>query len=244
MNLVPSSDENSANKNLEKISSRINPCLIRLAYPLGCYFVLPLFFRQIDIIGRENVPLTGPVLVAPTHRSRWDALILPAAIGRLASGRDLRFMVTADEYNRPIQGWFIRRMGGFPVNVNRPERGSIAHSIELLSQGEMLAIFPEGDIVRDTKVHPLKRGVARIALDVETAHPGCGIKILPVSLKYDSLYPSWGDRVTVKIGEPIDVASYRSASIRKGSEKLTHVLETALADLHEESSSAIPVPIS
>ncbi|MCU0535441.1 MAG: 1-acyl-sn-glycerol-3-phosphate acyltransferase [Hydrococcus sp. Prado102] len=241
MNLVPSSDENSANKNIEKISSRINPCLIRLAYPLGCYFVLPLFFRQIDIIGRENVPQTGPVLVAPTHRSRWDALILPSAIGRLASGRDLRFMVTADEYNRPIQGWFIRRMGGFPVNVNRPDRGSISHSIDLLSQGEMLAIFPEGDIVRDTKVSPLKRGVARIALDVEAAHPGCGIKILPVSLKYDSLYPSWGDRVTVKIGEPINVASYSSASIRKGSEKLTRVLETALTNLHEEPTSAIPV---
>jgi 1-acyl-sn-glycerol-3-phosphate acyltransferase len=232
MNLVLSSQETLTN-------SQINPCLIRLAYPLGCNVVMPLFFKSIDVVGRENVPQTGPVLVAPTHRSRWDALILPYAIGRLASGRDLRFMVTADEYNRPIQGWFIRQLGGFPVNVERPGFGTFAHSVELLSQGEMLTIFPEGGIIRDTKVKPLKRGVARIALEVEVERPGSGIKILPVSLKYDSLYPSWGSRATIKIGQPIDVASYSSASIKKSSEKLTRELEATLIDLHEEPNQAI-----
>jgi 1-acyl-sn-glycerol-3-phosphate acyltransferase len=242
MNLLPSSSETAilANKDQDRISSRINPCLIRLAYPLGCYFVMPLFFRSIDIIGQENVPLTGPVLIAPTHRSRWDALIVPYAIGRYTSGRDVRFMVMNSEM-RGLQGWLIRQMGGFPVNVDRPGRDSLKHSIDLLSQGEMLTMFPEGGIVRDTKVRPLKRGVARIALDVESNHPGCGIKILPIALKYDVLFPSWGSHVTVKVGEPISVANYMSASIKKSSEKLTSVLETTLIDLYEESSQAIPV---
>jgi 1-acyl-sn-glycerol-3-phosphate acyltransferase len=228
-------------QNRDRNLSRLNPCLMRLAYPLGCNVVLPLFFGHIEVVGQENIPQTGPLLVAPTHRSRWDALLLPYAIGRWVSGRDLRFMVTADEYNRPLQGWFIRRMGGFPVNVERLGRSSITHSVELLSQGEMLVMFPEGGIIRDTKVHPLKRGVARIALDVESNHPGSDIKILPISLKYDSFYPDWGSHVTITIGEAIDVASYSSASVKKSSQMLTTALETKLKELHEEPSHAIAV---
>ncbi|AFY76665.1 MAG: 1-acyl-sn-glycerol-3-phosphate acyltransferase [Hydrococcus sp. C42_A2020_068] len=229
----------------EQINSRINPCLIRLAYPLGCYVVMPLFFGRIEVIGRENVPQTGPVLVAPTHRSRWDALIVPYAIGRLASGRDLRFMVTIDEYHRPVQGWFIRQLGGFPIDTKRPGISSLHHSVELLRAGEMLVIFPEGapggKIYRGEKVHPIKRGVARIALEVELAQPGSGIKILPIAIKYSQPYPSWGSNVAVTIGEPIDVVDYSSASIKKSSQALTNALESALRELYEGTSQAIPM---
>jgi 1-acyl-sn-glycerol-3-phosphate acyltransferase len=76
----------------------------------GNYLVLPAFFSKITVTGQENIPLTGGVILAPTHRSRWDALILPYAVGRLVSGRDLRFMVSANEM-KGVQGWFIRRLG-------------------------------------------------------------------------------------------------------------------------------------
>jgi 1-acyl-sn-glycerol-3-phosphate acyltransferase len=235
----------SSQETSEQIDSRINPYLIRLAYPLGCYAVMPLFFGRIEILGRENIPQIGPVLVAPTHRSRWDALIVPYAIGRLVSGRDLRFMVTIDEYHRPIQGWFIRQLGGFPIDTKRPGISSLHHSVELLRAGEMLVIFPEGapggKIYRGETVHPIKRGVARIALEVESAQPGSGIKILPMGIRYDRPYPSWGSNVTVTIGEPIDVASYSSASIKKSSQMLTSALEVALRELYKESSQAIPM---
>jgi 1-acyl-sn-glycerol-3-phosphate acyltransferase len=233
MNLSATNRVTKTNKNLQPIDSHINPFLIRLAYPLACRVVIPLVFRHIEIIGQENIPLEGPVLVAPTHRSRWDALLVPYAIGRWISGRDLRFMVTADEYNRPIQGWFIRRLGGFPVNVERPGLSSLAHSVKLLSQGEMITIFPEGGIVREEKVRSLKRGVARIALDVESANSGSGIKILPISLKYDRPFPGWGSSVKIEIGAAIDVANYASPSLKKSSERLTKVLESALKELHE-----------
>ena len=96
----------------EPVSSKVSPWLARLIYPLGCYVVLPVYFGRITVSGQENIPRTGPVIVAPTHRSRWDALIVPYAVGRLASGRDLHFMVSANE-TRGVQGWFISRMGDF-----------------------------------------------------------------------------------------------------------------------------------
>ena len=117
------------------------------------------------------------------------------------SGRDVRFMVTSSEVTG-IQGWFIRRMGGFPVDIKRPGASSLEYSVEVLKQGEMLVIFPEGGIFRDHDVHPLKRGVARIALEVECQQPGCGMKILPVRIEYSQPFPSWGTDITVNIGSP------------------------------------------
>ncbi len=58
---------------------------------------LPAFFSAIKVVGRENLPSSGPLLLAPTHRARWDALLLPLAAGRRVTGRDCRFMVTLDE---------------------------------------------------------------------------------------------------------------------------------------------------
>lgn len=219
------------------INSGISPILASFLYPLGCYAVMPLYFGSIEVSGKENIPQTGPVIVAPTHRSRWDPLIVSYATGRLVSGRHLRFMVTTDEYNRPFQGWFIRQMGGFPINTQRPDMSSLKHSVELLYQNEMLVIFPEGGIFRDSTVSTIKRGLARIALEAEFEQPGIGVKILPISLRYSDPYPSWGSKVRVKIGFPISVAKYSSDSLRKSSQKLTATLETRLKDLYEEKQS-------
>jgi 1-acyl-sn-glycerol-3-phosphate acyltransferase len=225
-------DESLTLKKANSIHSRIDPWLIRWFYPLGAYFVLPSYFDRITVTGREHIPLDGPVIVAPTHRSRWDALILPFAIGRLVSRRDLRFMVSANEM-KGIQGWFIRRLGGFPVNTDHPGMGSLIHSLELLAEGEMVAIFPEGGIFRDNVVHRLKPGVARIALELEETNPRSGIKILPVSIAYSQPYPRWRAQATVKIGEAIEVLEYRQGSLKRDTVRLTHELSDRLRALHE-----------
>lgn len=216
-----------------ELHSRISPWVARLLYPLGCYLVLPFFFGKIEITGQENIPLYDPVIIAPTHRSRWDAFIIPYALGRLASGRDLRFMVSENEV-KGLQGWVIRRMGGFPVNTERPQLNSVRHSIKLLKQTpEMLVIFPEGGIYNDNQIHPLKRGVALIALQAETDKSNRRVKILPVGIRYSDPYPSWRTKVKVDIGLPLTVAEYLNGSLRQSSQNLTAALEEKLRQLYE-----------
>lgn len=215
------------------LDSRVSPILAHVLYHLGCYIVLPFYFGKITVIGRENIPLTEPVIVAPTHRSYWDALLVAYSVGRLASGRDLRFMTSKDHVKAPIKGWFIRQLGGFPVDTKRPGRKSIHHSIELLSNSEMLVMFPEGGIFRNREINTLKRGIAHIALEVESEHPGLNVKILPMSIKYSQPYVSWGTDVTVKIAPPLNVVDYLSNSLRQSSQKLTTALKTALQEIHE-----------
>ena len=232
--LKPQPNSSDLNSELpDELNSRVSPWVAKILYPLGCHLVLPFFFGKIKINGQDNIPSDGPTIVAPTHRSRWDALIVPYVVGRLASGRDLRFMVSANEVSG-LQGWIIRRMGGFPVNTDRPNLNSVSHSIKLLKQDrEMLVIFPEGGIYHDRQIHPLKRGVALIALQAETDKFERKVKILPVGIRYSEPVPKWGTEVTVDIGSPLTVADYFDGSLRQSSQKLTAALEESLRKLYD-----------
>ena len=232
--LKPHQDSTSLDsEKSDELNSRVSPWLARILYPIGCYVVIPLFFGKIQIDGKENIPLHEPVIVAPTHRSRWDAMIVPYALGRLVSGRDLRFMVSANEV-KGIQGWIIRRMGGFPVDTERPQLSSVRHSVKLLEQDqEMLVIFPEGGIFNDYEIHPLKRGAALIALQAQTDQPEREVKILPVTIRYSQPYPSWGTKVKVDIGSPLTVNQYLDKSVRQSSRKLTNALQEILQKLYK-----------
>lgn len=218
----------------QPISSRITPWVASLVYPLGTYLVSPSYFARVEVAGQGNIPPTGPVILAPTHRSRWDALIVPLTTGKLASGRHLHYMISVNEY-KGFQGWFMKHLGGFPVDPKRPGIESLRYSVDLLCRGEMVVIFPEGDIYRERRVCPLKRGVATIALSAQSRlAAGETVKILPVSIHYSQPYPTWRCSVRVEIGQPLEVANYCCGSRKKNSQHLTADLETALKQVHEE----------
>lgn len=219
-----------------QISSRVSPVLSAIAYPLGTHVIVPSFFGAIDIRGQENVPRTGPVILAPTHRSRWDALIVPYGTGRNITGRYLRFMVSADEM-QGVQGWVIRRLGCFPVNTRRVDPASLQHGIELLCRGEMMVVFPEGDIYQQPEVACLKRGLAKMALQAQ-AQCTETINIVPISLSYSQPEPRRGCAVRMQIGEAIAVTSYQSESLKKSSHQLTQDLSTQLCQIH--STARLP----
>ncbi|MGC1308782.1 MAG: lysophospholipid acyltransferase family protein [Phormidesmis sp.] len=213
--------------------SRLSPWLAPLMYGLGEKIILPAYFSKIEIIGQENIPTAGPVVLAPTHQSRWDPLLV-GLVGKRA-GRYLRFMVTADEC-LGIQGWFIRRLGGFPVHVRRPSVQTLRHGVQLLQEQEMLVIYPEGNIYQDG-IHPLKPGLARIALRAEHSRPQVDVMIVPISLEYSELCPQWRGTVKVRIGEPIAVADYKAGVVKVQSKQLTADLQAALLQLASGSNS-------
>ena len=225
--LKSSPNSNLSSEKTDELSSRVSPWLARLLYPLGCHIVIPGFFGKIEITGQENIPLQDPVIIAPTHRSRWDAVIVPYAVGRLVSGRDLRFMVSADEM-RGIQGWFVRRFGGFAVDTRRPTVTSLRHGVELLQKGEVLVIFPEGNIFRQRQIQPLKPGLARLAIQAEADRPGLGVQVVPIVVDYSQTMPGWGCNVRIGVAPPLSVSRYCQGPNKQGALKLTADLEAAL----------------
>jgi 1-acyl-sn-glycerol-3-phosphate acyltransferase len=161
--------------------------------------------------------------------------MVPYAAGRDITGRELRFMVSANEM-KGLQGWLIRHLGGFPIDTEQPGIGSFRHAVELLLNQEAIAIFPEGNIFRDGSLHPLKRGVARIALQAEleaesSGSAGLGVKIVPISIRYSQPIPRWRCQVKIQIGSPLLAADYGQMSAKRGAKQLTADLEAMLKEL-------------
>jgi 1-acyl-sn-glycerol-3-phosphate acyltransferase len=237
--LTNSKSDNSPLQSSQLVQSRVSPWLSKIIYPLGQYIVLPGFFREIEIRGKEYTPHTGAVILAPTHRTRWDALLIGYAIGPYVTGRSSRIMVTTDEI-KGIQGWFLRRLGCFEIDTTKTSLAVIRHSIELLHQGEMLTIFPEGNLIRDRMLHPLKEGLTRIAMQAVSLKPDLDLKILPINLDYEHPYPKFRDRVTVELGKPLQVNDYQQFSSKTGAKKLHQDLIQSLEDLmHKALPNAI-----
>jgi 1-acyl-sn-glycerol-3-phosphate acyltransferase len=230
--------EASAPEPIALIHSRFSPWLTPLVYSLARWVVLPFYFGRIEITGQEHLPGEGAVILAPTHRSRWDAIIVAYATGRNVTGRDVRFMVSADEC-KGFQGWLIRRLGGFPVNTLRPTIASLRHGVEVLQNREMLVIFPEGGIFRDDQIHSLKPGLARLAMQATASQPALNIQVVPITIQYSDPCPQWRTRVSLRIDRPLQVESYSQGVAKQDACRLTHDLTHALEGLMGQSTKPL-----
>lgn len=212
-----------------------------LAYPLFRYLVLPIYFKQIQVTGREHLPDQGPdqgaVILAPTHRSRWDALLVTYAAGRYVTGRDLRYMVSINEM-KGLQGWFIERMGGFPVNTQKSDVGSLRHGIDLLEKECMLVVFPEGRIIEaEADVKSIRSGLAYLGLQAATAESAKAVQIVPISIRYSPPVPRWRSQAAIAIGQPLSTADYcqnPQKPLKDCAQQLRDNLQKALQDLHSQ----------
>ena len=163
---------------------------------------LPLQFRERLVLHPERLPHRGPVLLSPTHRARWDALMLPMAAGRRVSGRDCRFMVTTAEM-RGLQGWFLHRLGCFPVNPGQPSMTTLRLAIDLLADGQQLVVFPEGQIQRRDRPIQLRSGLVRLAQLAQNR--GVEVPVIPVGLGYSQAPPRPFSRAALCFGHALSL---------------------------------------
>ncbi len=161
------------------------------------------FFRRKIVLGQENLPLLGPVVLAPTHRSRWDALMLTMAAGRRVTNRDSRFMVTLSEM-KGLQGWFLDRLGCFPIDKRKPSLTALRYSIDLLIAGQQLVLFPEGKINRKRKsVLKIEKGLVRLSQLALTK--GIDVTVIPIGLGYSEVIPRPFTDAAICFAEPIKI---------------------------------------
>ena len=161
---------------------------------------LNYFFQKKIVIGQENLPLKGSVVLAPTHRSRWDALMLTMAAGRRITNRDCRYMVTRSEM-RGLQGWFLNRLGCFPIDQRRPSLATLRFAVDLLLSRQQLVVFPEGKINRFGEPVKLKKGLIRLAQ--LASNKGIDITIVPVGLAYSEVIPKFCGSASICFSKPI-----------------------------------------
>jgi len=198
-------------KNNEANLYRIQSYLAVLAMWLTQDIVLKFFFSKKIIEGKEFLNLLdGPIIIAPTHRSRWDGLILTFAIGRRVTNRDCRFMVTTPEM-KGLQGWFLKRLGCFSINQESPSLSSLRYAVELIFSKNQLVIFPEGKITKNSKKLKLKQGLFRLArLARKKGEP---IKIVPIGIAYENVKPKFRDSFAIFIEKPLNLDDFYNSSV-------------------------------
>ena len=192
---------------------KINPILGFIAIFVTQDIFLRFFFSKKKIIKNGfTIPKNSSIILAPTHRSRWDGLVLTMAMGRKITNKDCRFMVTKSEM-RGIQGWFLKRLGCFSINQLSPSLSTLRYAIDLIEKGEQLVVFPEGKINRYGKKLVLKEGLYRLA-KLATKKTD-SIIIIPIGIAYSNISPKFRSKFCLAFGQPISVNDYLKFKIKE-----------------------------
>ena len=199
--------------------SNINPFLGFLAMFITQDFVIKFFFSEINIKNKIfSIPKNSSIILAPTHRSRWDGLVLTKAMGRRVTNNDCRFMVTKSEM-KGIQGWFLKRLGCFSIDQLSPSLSILKYAVNLIVKKNQLVVFPEGKINKYGKNLELKEGLYRLAL--LAAKKTNSIFIIPIGIAYSQVPPKIRSKVSLCFGEPLLVHKSSNLSI-KGFNEILH----------------------
>ena len=196
---------------------RINPIMGFIAMFVTQDIVMRYFFRKKTIKKSFLIPNNTSIILAPTHRSRWDGLVLTMALGRRVTKKDCRFMVTKSEMSG-IQGWFLKRLGCFSIDQLKPSLSALRYAVNLIVKKEQLVVFPEGKINKYGKKLSLKEGIYRLALLAKkTSNP---ITIVPIGIAYSQINPKFRDDVSLCFGDPLILDDHKDLSIKKFNEIL------------------------
>ncbi len=177
---------------------------------------------HVEIRGRERIPARGAVILAANHESMIDPWILG-----LATPRPIRYMAKAELWRYPVVRWVLEKFGTFPVARGRGDQDAVGRAEELLAEGEVLGIFPQGTCL-PYRHRPFQRGAARLAL-------ASGTPVVPVCMvgTERALRPGrfklGRPRVKVLVGEAIEVARGRPTIV--AAKALTRRIEEAIAEL-------------
>jgi len=143
--------------------------------------------------GMENIPETGPAIVVANHVSFIDALILGGCIRR-----PVRFVMYHKIFKMPIMNFVFRTAKAIPIAGQKEDKALYDQAFvdmkAALADGDLLCIFPEGEITRDGQMNPFKPGILRVL----ESHP---VEVVPIALQglWGSLFSRKGGRAGLKM---------------------------------------------
>ena len=152
---------------------------------------------RLEPVHHERIPVDGPVIIAPSHRSNIDTPIIGAAMKR-----DSRFMAKASIFKSPFWTSFIVGLGGFPVRRGSFDRSTLKYAMTALERGEMLVVFPEGARQEGPRIRPVFEGAVwlagRAGAPIVPVGIGGSHGVMPIGVKIPR-----PQKVVVVFGEPI-----------------------------------------
>jgi cytidylate kinase len=185
--------------------------------------VLRLLFRM-QVVGLENIPAEGPVVLACNHRSNLDPFFLGSACPR-----EIHFMAKGELWKFKPLGWVISGLGTFPVNRGEVDRAAVRRAVAVLEGGAVLGLFPEGHRQREKPLGEIRPGVSLFSLRD-------GVTTIPAVLEGTDRVVRHGllrfPRITVRFGPGLcrpDAGAPRSERARQAGANLVGALRQLLS---------------
>ena len=193
--------------------------------------VARLIYRPV-IEGRENIPRTGPVLLASNHLSFVDSIIIP-----LVAPRRVVFLAKSDYFTgKGLRGawmrWFFTAVGAVPIRRGTAgaAREALNSAMEILDEGLAFGIYPEGTRSRDGRLYRGRTGVAWLALTARCP-------VVPVGLTGTQEIQPVGSRIprvrkiTIRFGKPLDFSYLQGAKPGPARREATDAVMAAIREL-------------
>ena len=149
---------------------------------------------RIEVIGKENIPSEGGVLLCANHINNMD----PLAVG-ITSVRPVHFMAKDELFSVPVIGTIVRNVNAFPVKRGMSDREALRKGLAVLKEGHVLGLFPEGTRSKTGEIGKGLAGAGFFALRSDAHIVPCAI-IGP--------YKAFG-KLKVVYGKPIEMESVR-----------------------------------
>src|SRR6476620_363846 len=161
--------------------------------PLRWYYLHSYYgISEVEVVGRENlnlIPAGDGALLAPNHSHDSDPHVM-MHVGKQLH-RQLYFMAAWQVFlaHKGIDGWVMQRFGAFSVDREGCDRRAMRQAGELLTTGQWLVVFPEGEIYHtNERLTPLREGVGFMAItaqrDLEKSGGGKSIGVVPSTIRY------------------------------------------------------------
>ncbi|HEX6574604.1 MAG TPA: lysophospholipid acyltransferase family protein [Gemmatimonadaceae bacterium] len=190
------------------------------------------FYSSIQVVGRERIPRTGPVIIAASHHNA----LVDALIAGWIAPRRLTLTAKATLLENPLVAWLFPLAGVVPLRRAKDEitkkgdapvtrnAGAFDSILSVLAEGGMVLIFPEGISHSDPHLAPLKTGAARLALEARDKRGIDNLQIIPLGLNFEDK-GNPGTAVLAEAGEPIHMDRVGGIAVNE----LTEMIATRLA---------------
>jgi 1-acyl-sn-glycerol-3-phosphate acyltransferase len=161
--------------------------------------------------GCESIPNTGPVIIASNHISNWDAVLLG-----LACHREVHFLAKQGLFRNRFFAHVLRQVNAIPLSRSGSDTRALRRAIEVLKDGGVIALFPEGTRSKTGKLGRAKSGTGYVA-------HASGATVIPALISgSDRMWRSFVNRgeLEVLFGKPLSVEgpatseTYREVTLR------------------------------
>ena len=170
------------------------------------YIYCKVVYRM-KIVGKDNIPKEGPIIICGNHRSFLDPPLVEATCGRYA-----RFLAKEELTKNKFLAFLGYIFDAILVKRDSKEVTAIKESLKTLKEGKCLALFPEGTRNGLEKGEKVKDGAAFFAVR-------SGAKVIPFGIK-GGQKGDW--KVTITYGKPLDFSQYKGAKDKETLDKITN----------------------